>query len=107
MCLPPATAWAQAACSTWCSASAAVRSLPAPSTPIGGSGQVVAVKSGEDRVKTHELNEAPTPRAEEKYAGCKSCDPFAPCYKGLSDEEAHCEAGRCLRCDALSNMEIL
>lgn len=74
---------------------------------LGGSGQVVAVKSGEDRVKTHELNEAPTPRAEEKYAGCKSCDPFAPCYKGLSDEEAHCEAGRCLRCDALSNMEIL
>lgn len=75
---------------------------------LGGNGQVVAPKSG-DRLKTHEVNEAPTPRAEEKYIPYKtiSDDPFAPCYQGLSDEEAHLEASRCLRCDALSQMEIL
>ena len=75
---------------------------------LGGNGQVVAPKSGE-RLKTHELNEEPVPRAEEKYVPYRtvSDDPFAPCYRGLSDEEAHCEAGRCLRCDALSQMEIL
>lgn len=74
---------------------------------LGGSGQVVAQKSGE-RLKTHPLNEEVTPRADETYIPCKTLtQPFAPCYAGLSDEAAHCEAGRCLRCDALSRMEIL
>ena len=74
---------------------------------LGGSGQVVAIKSG-DRMKTHELNEEPTPRACEHYALEKGTEKsFAACYVGLTDEQAHCEAGRCLRCDALSQMEIL
>ena len=74
---------------------------------LGGNGQVVAPKSGE-RLLTHELNEEPTPRADESYIPYKELDDaFASCYAGLTDEQAHCEAGRCLRCDALSQMEIL
>lgn len=74
---------------------------------LNGEGCLFDSGSGE-RLKTHPVHEAPLPRARaESSPGVDSAHPFRESQARFSDQQAHSECSRCLRCDALSDQEIL